>query len=795
MIDSKAGFLGPQSENLKMFEDIITDVLRDHAYWRKNFHPSDKNLISEQDKNTPAYLETVTKMRQELFDVLSQLKKGIPAFSQRYLGHMLSEILIPAFAGYFAAMLYNQNNVVAEASPVTIVKELEYIKALCKMMNYPEFDKELLVNDPGKSSWGHLCSGGTLANLESMWAVRNLKFFPLSVKLLFLTDNNFNWLESCFVRKNVKIGDLSVYQLLSISPGEALDIRNNLLEILNKKSSNKEEFKKRKEEFENNIPTIQKLGFANFRDLCLRNNLNFNMPVLLIPRPHHYCWPKIADVIGIGRGEDSVIEIPVDLNFKISIKELKKIIDKQIKDETPVLSVIAISGTTEEGALDPLAEILKLREENEKRGFSFWLHSDAAYGGFFNSLFNEKRKVKSYKNIYDNINPIKHFDSITIDPHKIGFIPYPAGTILFKDSRIREHITYQAPYLSDTEKIDNAFLGKWTLEGSRPGAAAISCYLSQHCFNYDENGHGKLLSQCMKSTDNLLKSFEKINKDKNLNSGFEIILLYKPELNVVCYLLTSKSFIKDYELLNELNKTVLEELSVLNDNPSNIHNFIVSKTDYSYKKYKLHTDSILKKCKITSKSIKDDFSLIAFRSVLMNPLTSDCADLYDEFAKTLCRIANDKLSELRVERFFEKNKRRVKILIIENENDINKIISHSLEKHKSIGRVLDIEYTDSINGVFKKFKDFKPDILIVDLDLGNGCDDGLSLIREFQKTEFNNFIVYSGHLDTKSVIATLKIKYKIDHKFLLTKELIKDNEESIKSESRKILEAVLFHLD
>ena len=31
-------------------------------------------------------------------------------------------------------------------------------------------------------SWGHITCGGTVANIEAMWAARNLKFHPLAVK-------------------------------------------------------------------------------------------------------------------------------------------------------------------------------------------------------------------------------------------------------------------------------------------------------------------------------------------------------------------------------------------------------------------------------------------------------------------------------------------------------------------------------------------------------------------------------------------------------------------------------------
>lgn len=31
-------------------------------------------------------------------------------------------------------------------------------------------------------AWGHITCGGTVANIEAVWAARNLKFYPLAVK-------------------------------------------------------------------------------------------------------------------------------------------------------------------------------------------------------------------------------------------------------------------------------------------------------------------------------------------------------------------------------------------------------------------------------------------------------------------------------------------------------------------------------------------------------------------------------------------------------------------------------------
>jgi hypothetical protein len=91
---------------------------------------------------------------------------------------------MPGIAGYLMAMMCkllchrisissyitpsispdNPNNVATEASPLTTVLEIDVGKQLCKMIGY---NIDITKSPVG---WGHITCGGTVANLESMWA-------------------------------------------------------------------------------------------------------------------------------------------------------------------------------------------------------------------------------------------------------------------------------------------------------------------------------------------------------------------------------------------------------------------------------------------------------------------------------------------------------------------------------------------------------------------------------------------------------------------------------------------------
>jgi glutamate/tyrosine decarboxylase-like PLP-dependent enzyme len=63
----------------------------------------------------------------------------------------------------------------------------------------------------------------------------------------------------------------------------------------------------------------------------------------------------------------------------------------------------------------------------------------------------------------DQFKALKDADSITIDPHKSGYIPYPAGGLCYKDGRMRFLLTWAAPYIQQSATGDS--IGIYGVEG------------------------------------------------------------------------------------------------------------------------------------------------------------------------------------------------------------------------------------------------------------------------------------------------------------------------------------------
>jgi glutamate/tyrosine decarboxylase-like PLP-dependent enzyme len=67
------------------------------------------------------------------------------------------------------------------------------------------------------------------------------------------------------------------------------------------------------------------------------------------------------------------------------------------------------------------------------------------------------------KSTVDQFQALKDIDSITIDPHKAGYIPYPAGGLCCRDGRMRFLLTWTAPYLHQGKGGES--IGIYRIEG------------------------------------------------------------------------------------------------------------------------------------------------------------------------------------------------------------------------------------------------------------------------------------------------------------------------------------------
>ena len=526
---------------------MLINLVDEHLGWRQNYMPQDRPVITPQEKNTEKYIKTVNHMNEVMNEISARMRThSVPWHTAgRYWGHMNTETLMPSILAYNFAMLWNGNNVAYESSPATSQMEEEVGYEFADLMSY-------------KNGWGHIVADGSLANLEGLWYARNIKSLPLAMKEAApeLVEGKSEW------------------ELLNMPTKEIVD--------LTEKAG--EKFDDIKNNSARSGRNLQKLG------------------KWLVPQTKHYSWLKSADIIGIGL--DQVVSVPVDDSYRMDIDELEKIVRQLASDDIPILGVVGVVGSTEEGAIDSIDKIVNLREKLMMEGIYYYIHVDAAYGGYGRSIFldednefipyeNLEEVHKEYgvftenkkyitKEVYDAYKAIELTESVTIDPHKMGYIPYSAGGIVIKDIRMREVISYFATYVFEKGAEVPALLGAYILEGSKAGATAVAVWAAHHVLPLNISGYGKLIGA---SIEGALRFYDFLNQQsfKVGDKEIEVHSLVRPDFNMVDYVFKEKGN-NDLVEMNKLNHAFYEQASYVAENIYN-NEFITSHTDFAISDY------------------------------------------------------------------------------------------------------------------------------------------------------------------------------------------------------------------
>src|SRR5579863_430471 len=226
----------------------------------------------------------------------------------------------------------------------------------------------------------------------------------------------------------------------------------------------------------------------------------------------HYTHRRISSVLKL-----DYESIPVDNHARMDLTAL----EKRLVTKNDIGTVVVTMGTTATGSVDPLPEILKLRDR-----YNFRIHADAAYGGYFSLARNlAPQTVTAFARINEA-------DSIVIDPHKHGLQPYGCGCVLFRDPSVGRLYKHDSPYtyFSSAE----LHLGEISLECSRPGAAAAALWATQKLLPLVK--HGEFAQRLERSRSAALALYEKLRADHRFVPAFP------PELDIVVFAPRAASF-------------------------------------------------------------------------------------------------------------------------------------------------------------------------------------------------------------------------------------------------------------
>jgi tyrosine decarboxylase len=588
--DIKALFLGPKAENGKFFEDMLSYLIGDHMSWRRYFHPDDPPSVSAEDLSDKGYRNTLQRTRETLVELAARLQEGsMPWFSPRYLGHMNADTLMSASLAYMLTILYNPNNCAYEGSPATTPLEIEVGRQLAALMGY----------DPARA-WGHITSGGTIANYEGLWVARNLKSVPMALK--HVMPGLVSGLDDRQLR-NMKHD--AILDLLDAVRAEGLT--DELLGA-----------------------TVRGVGMTPL-----------GSGKLLVPCTKHYSWTKAADILGIGRR--NLVHVRVRDDYRMDTEDLRRTLLGLADAGEAVLAVVAVAGTTEEGAVDEIHEIVRIRRELEDRGLSFHLHADAAYGGYARSVFldGEGRFMEAEEirhslresgitgsesswpspDVHEAFRAFPEAESITVDPHKLGYVPYAAGAILMRDRRVLDLVSYFASYVFEKGEDTPVLLGSHIMEGSKAGAVAAAVWVAHQVCPLNMEGYGRLIGSSIGGAAAFHGALLEAGPQEVGGKVFRIRPLTAPDLNVVVFALNEEGN-ADLGAMNRLNRALYEQCSY-RSGPVYTSDFLVSKTSLGREEYGEAPIPLLESLGIPTEQWTGKTEVFVLRSCVLTPLLSE----------------------------------------------------------------------------------------------------------------------------------------------------------------------------
>jgi len=333
----------------------------------------------------------VEQLKPVLLDVAEKMRDNYPYFHPFYAGQMLKPPHPVARLAYMLALYVNPNNHALDGGRASSHMEKEAVAQIAAMFGW-------------KTHLGHLCGGGTMANMEALWVSGRLK------------------------------------------PGKAVAASDQA----------------------------------------------------------HYTHGRITGVLKL-----PFREIQSDNKARMDMNAL----EDALKGGA-IGTVVATMGTTATGSVDPLPEILSLREK-----YGFRVHADAAYGGYFTLASTLAKETAAAYHCLDGV------DSLAIDPHKHGLQPYGCGCIIFRDPSVGALYKHDSPYTYFSSH--ELHLGEISLECSRAGASAVALWATQRALPLTRGGpFARSLEKCHAAASDLYK---------RLCGDARFMTAWVPELDIVIW--------------------------------------------------------------------------------------------------------------------------------------------------------------------------------------------------------------------------------------------------------------------
>ena len=218
---------------------------------------------------------------------------------------------------------------------------------------------------------------------------------------------------------------------------------------------------------------------------------------VILSESAHFSFERASDILGL-----KLVKIPLTRDFTIDVSKVRESINKN------TLAIVGVAGSTGFGTVDPIQVLSDISLKND-----LYLHVDAAFGGFILPFLKE---LGLYNSQFDFAVP--GVNSITIDPHKMGLAPIPAGCILFRESSLLSKISLTASY------IGRGGQNFTTMSCTRPSTSTVAVWAIMKTMG--KSGYRSMVKRCM---DNTLM----LANDIRCLQGVKLML--EPTMNIVSF--------------------------------------------------------------------------------------------------------------------------------------------------------------------------------------------------------------------------------------------------------------------
>ena len=151
----------------------------------------------------------------------------------------------------------------------------------------------------------------------------------------------------------------------------------------------------------------------------------------------HGCIAQAMELSGLGSA--NLRKIGVDRAGRMDVARLRKAIEEDRSSGLLPFMIVATAGTVNTGAIDPLEDISEVAKKEQ-----LWFHVDGGIGAL--ASFSPALRPR--------ISGIEKSDSVALDFHKWGHVPYDAGFLL-----VRDHAAHKQAFSSPAAYLQRADRG------------------------------------------------------------------------------------------------------------------------------------------------------------------------------------------------------------------------------------------------------------------------------------------------------------------------------------------------